>query len=170
MALGGVSVSDLKTFGFNTVVCAGVVGSCAAVAWLVKKLALMGFARFVPAKAKENQEETTARHEKFASMIGLALGLGAAFAAYKLIPTSRFALVANDSNSKALKLGVIQFLFGFMIDCYLTKGFYNGMAVGVGSTAATRFAPLALPVAGLGLYGAAVGAGYLQRPAKEANQ
>ncbi|HEX4839918.1 MAG TPA: hypothetical protein VFU89_05715 [Rhabdochlamydiaceae bacterium] len=170
MALGGISGSDLKAFGFNTLVCAGVVGGCTAVAWLVKKFALMGFARFAPVKtttAKEESDAAKARHEKYASVFGMLVGVGVSVAAYKFMPTSRFALVADD---KALKLGIIQFLVGFIFDCYFTKGFYSGMTLGIGSAVATRFAPLALPVAGLGIYGAAMGAGYLQRPVQEANQ
>jgi|GEM_PF-1789446 len=165
MALGGVSVSDLKTYGFNTAVYAGVVGGCAAVAWLVKKLALMGLER-ISARTKqttnETKEDKEARHEKYASRFALVVATTVAAAAYKFIPASRFAL--DDSNSKAFKIGVIQLLFGFIVDCYFTKGFYNGMALGVGATAATRFATLALPaVAGFGTFGALLGTGYLSR-------
>jgi len=157
MALWGVSGSDLKTFGFNTAVSAGVVAGCAVAAWAVKKIALMAFAYAKP-NATHTEQKTYVGYSKLA---GLAVGLGAAAAAYKFVPASRFALVTDVSTSKMFKVGVVEAIAGFILDNVVSKDFNTGVVVGFGGALATRFGNLVLPV--LGAVGAGLGAGYIQR-------
>ncbi|HEX2580125.1 MAG TPA: hypothetical protein VHK67_06975 [Rhabdochlamydiaceae bacterium] len=158
----GVSGSDLKAVGFNTAVSAGVLVGCAAVAYLVKTLALMGFAKATKTKGNGDPSKDS---QKMASALGLAAGLATAFAAYKLIPASRFALITDDSNGKLFKIGSVNTAVGLIFDYFVTQGFYTGTAVAVGGAVATRFGTLVLPA--LGAFGATVGAGYLQRSTEQ---
>ncbi len=157
MALWGVSGSDLKTYGTNTVVGAGVVAGCAVAAWGVKKLALMAFAALKPNATTSEQKKQVG----YSQLAGLAVGLGAAAAAYKFVPASRFALVPDLSTSKMFKVGTVQAVAGFILDNFFSDNFLTGTVVGFGGAAATRFGNLVLPV--LGALGAGLGAGYIQR-------
>jgi hypothetical protein len=157
MALWGVSGSDLKIFGINTAVGAGVVAGCAVAAWGVKKLACVAFAAVKPNATTSEQKKAAG----YCQLGGLVAGLGAAAAAYKFVPASRFALVPDLSTSKMFKVGVVQAVAGFILDNFVSDQFLTGTVVGFGGAAATRFGNLVLPV--LGAVGAGLGAGCIQR-------
>lgn len=157
MALWGVSGSDLKTFGFNTAVCAGGFVSCMAVAWGVKKLVMVGFA-LAAARAKTIAiSEKDNKTEKISSALGVAAGFGAAFLVYKFLP-ARFALITDDSNSKALKIGALQAVVGALFDYLTANRFSAGTLIAASGAIGTRFGADVLPLASA--FGAVVGAGY----------
>jgi hypothetical protein len=156
MAIWGVSGSDVTNCGWNTVIGGGVLLGCATTAYLVRLLASKALA-----SAKTMQIKDKQAYMQYAQYVGVALGVGISGAAYLLIPGSRFALITDESTSKALKLGVLQTVVGVIIDNFVSKDFTTAAVVGLGGAAATRFGNLVLPV--LGLVGTGLGSGFISK-------
>lgn len=150
MALWGISLADEKNALWNTAMGLGVVGGCAAIAWIVRKIAEFVFKPAGPDLTREKENHLRER----TMPLGFLVGVAAAFAADMFIPDSRFALVIDPSASKMFKHGVIQILVGLILDRVCkTKTVFT--IIGGGAAIAGRFTHYA--VFGLGVMGAFVG-------------
>jgi hypothetical protein len=107
MALWGVSGLDVKNAGWNGAVGLAVGAGCFGVVWCVKKLALLAHGYFYSKK----------QSYAYATYGSFAVGVGVAILANKYVSNSRFALITNASISKMLKLGAVQTVVGFILDC-----------------------------------------------------
>ena len=153
----GVSSSDVINYGKNTAVGFGVLAGCAAAAYVVKAAAVRVFA----AANKNASTDEKKNHDFYSKCLGAAAGLATAFAAYRLIPGSRFALISDESTSKMFKLGIVQTVIGLTIDSIVSEKCHTAAIVGFGGAAATRFGHLVL--VGFGALGAGLGSGIIQR-------
>jgi hypothetical protein len=154
----GISGVDVSNNGWNLAVGCGVAAGCGIAAYAVAKL---GEVAFAPATdANKEQRESAYKKMDYARYAGVAVGLGAAYyLAFNFVPASRFALVTDDSNSKALKLGAVQTAIGFAIN-YFTES-NSGAVAGLGGALATRFGNVVL--LGFGAFGTAVATGFISK-------
>jgi hypothetical protein len=141
----GISGVDVSNNGWNLAVGCGVAAGCG----------------FAPATdASKEQRESAYKKMDYVRYAGVAVGLGAAYyLAFNFVPASRFALVPDDSNSKALKLGAVQTAIGFAIN-YFTES-NSGAVAGLGGALATRFGNVVL--LGFGAFGTAVATGFISK-------
>jgi hypothetical protein len=151
----GISGSDVSHNVWNLAVGSGIAVGCAVAAFGVELIAKNALR---PKDGTFEQKETA---RNISWYLGVAAGLAATGAAYYYLPASRFALITDNSNSKAVKLGAAQAIAGFVADRFLSVGSNTGTVIGIGGALATRFGNVV--VLGFGALGTAFGVNYLAR-------
>jgi len=149
MALLSISSSDLADSGWNTAVGCGVLASPAITMAFVNGLA---FVFFMTSRLRNDWATKGAIGVGVAS---IPISFLVSCAVCLAIPGSRFALIADDSISKMLKLAVLQGIAGAVIDYLVSKKPNIATAVGLCGALATYIGPL--PFVALGALGTKLG-------------